>query len=387
LTDTPSHDIAIVISHLGSGGSQMVVSTLANAWVGRGLRVCVITLAAASEDFYFLDAGVSRMILGSPGRSASVAGAIAANIGRLSRLRRAIREAHAPVVVAFVGAVNILTVIATRGLGLNVVISERNDPARQSLGRGWNFLRRIVYPWADLVTANSRGAVVSLGRFVPDKKLAYAPNPLRLDGRAMTGRKDTKVVLAVGRLARQKGYDILLQSFAKILASAGNWRLVIAGEGDLRQELASNAARMGIENRVDWLGPVADIAQCYANADIFVSASRYEGTPNALIEAMSFGLPVVVTDASPGPLELVENGVTGLVCRYDNVNALADTLSRLIEDPGLRETLGAAGREKVEPYGLESVLKVWGGLLNLPDGIETVRDMPPPSPMSPIDLS
>ncbi len=114
-----------------------------------------------------------------------------------------------------------------------------------------------------------------------------------------------------------------------------------------------------------WPGRVNNPFSYYNAADVFVLVSRYEGMPNALLEAMSFGLPVVVSDASPGPLEFVEHEVSGLVVPVENAEALESVLELLINDPELRHRLGETARRRVAECNLSNVSKVWEKVIGL----------------------
>lgn len=360
-----SAEISLVISDLGSGGAQRVLTTLANAWAARGRRVCVITLADGMSDFFPLDPSIERRVAGGMHDSRSLLDALRMNFRRIANLRRCLRDSGAPVAAAFVGTTNILTILSALGTGIRVVACERNDPARQSLGRMWDFLRRRFYRYADRVTANSRGVLDTLSKFVPASKLAYVPNPLAVFPPTIEGKAHPPTVLSVGRLHFQKGYDILLPAFAIAAREKPDWRLRILGDGPLREELRKLADNLSIADRVIWEGRAADPFPFYQSSDLFVLASRFEGMPNAMLEAMACGLPVIVTDASPGPLEYVEHNVSGLVTACESVDALADPLQRLMGDPALRERLGRRARERVADCELNSVLKTWEEILQL----------------------
>jgi glycosyltransferase involved in cell wall biosynthesis len=408
-----SAEIILVTPNLGDGGAQRVVSTLANAWSRRGRKVCVIVVYE-DDEAYRLDPAVARMTLG-PSASAGLAmrfwsrfpraARLAARAGllavltaflvrtrgvrealqaalsrrlvpfaprfaslaqflplldRIQRLRRAVQEAGAPVVVAFTGATNIMTLLACQGLDKRVIVSERNDPARQRLEAPWQALRPRVYKHATVVTANSRGALETMRAYVDDGRLAFVPNPLiRPVPSAEAPPVTAPSVLAVGRLHRQKAHDVLLDAFALAGPRLTGWRLVIVGRGDLEDVLRARAAALGIASRVDWHGQVSDPFPFYRAATVFALPSRHEGTPNALLEAMSCSLPVVVSDASPGPLELVRAGFNGLVIPVDDPHALAAALLELAADEPLRRRLGQAARASVADHEESAALAIW----------------------------
>ncbi len=358
-------ELALVIADLDSGGAQKVACTLANAWAAQGRRVCVITLAGPQGDFFRLDAGVERRVVGTLGRSKGLVAGLLANLRRVRRLRRILRRLRPRVAVSFIAPTNVLLILAAAGLGLTVVVSERNDPARQSYGPAWDALRRLTYRFAQVVSANTQGALETLAAYVPRAKLALVPNPVPLAASDPADPAAARVVLSIGRLHRQKAHDVLLAAFARMADALPDWRLHIVGEGPLRADLEAQAARLRLGERVIWHGRAADPSPFYRAAGIFVMASRYEGLPNALLEAMSCGLPVVVSDASPGPLEWVEDGRSGLVVPAEDPDALAAALLRLGRDPGLRRRLGHEAKGRLAGRDLASVLRVWEETLGL----------------------
>ncbi len=359
------NEIVLVIGDLGNGGTQRVFATLANLWAAQGRKVCVITQSGPETDFHHLEPRVQRFVFGKLAESNGLFTGLFSNIARIFSLRRALRQANAKVVVAAVPPTAVLAVLAGIGLKTRIVVAERNDPARQSYGRYWDFLRRYLYPRAALVTANSLGALESLRAFVPEERLAHLPNPLVSGNGEASGARRQPILLNVGRLQRAKGQDVLIEAFAMIAAEFPEWRLAIAGRGKLEDSLRALAESKGITERIDWLGETSEIWKHYATASIFVLPSRHEGTPNALLEAMSAGLPAIVTQASPGPLELVEDGVNGLVVPVDDPMALAAALRTLIGDSALRARQGGAGRERIGEFSIDIVSQRWEQVLGL----------------------
>jgi glycosyltransferase involved in cell wall biosynthesis len=322
-------------------------------------------LAGPEQDFFRLPESVRRISIGGVANSSSLFAGLLANGGRILRLRSALREAGAPVAVAFVAQTAVLTGLASIGLPLRVVAAERNDPKHQNLGPIWNRLRRFAYRRADLVTANSRGVVEHLADFVPRGRVAFLPNPIPSPPNGNAAPLAGPTILSIGRLNRQKAHDVLLRGFAAFAATRPEWRLAIMGEGPEEASLRELASRLGIVERVDWLG-LRDDPYAYLRAcRLFALASRHEGTPNALLEAMSCALPCIVSDGSPGPLELVKDGVNGLVVPVDNVAALANALERLAGDRSFADTLGSKARETVKDNAPSAVVKIWDEALGL----------------------
>ena len=349
----------MVIADLSAGGAQRVFTQLANGWAERGRRVCVITLSAADRDFFQLSSQVQRISIGGLGSSNDLIASVKANISRIWSLRTILRDLGAPVVLSFIGTMNVITILATVGLGIKLIISERNDPALQSLGRMWNFLRRKTYVMADIITANSSGAVKTLEAWAPRQKPVLVPNPVAVPPDDSRANLPGPSILNVGRLAPQKAQDILLDAFSVVLKEAPEWYLVIAGTGPLKEKLHEQANQLGIADRVLFTGQIDDPFPYYRATRIFALPSRFEGTPNTLLEAMSCALPCVVSDASSGPLDYVEHDNTGLVVSAGDAVDLAEALSRLIRNNALCEQLGSAARNRTGDLGIDQVLDIW----------------------------
>lgn len=369
--------VTIVLSQLAPGGSQRAATNLANLWAQQGRAVSLITLTPDHERTYHLDDGVERHCLGYNAPYRGIARAfdefwhflhlsgVWRAVVMTPKLRRSIKKAGAPVVVSFIRATNVKVILASRGLGLRVVVSERNDPARQRKSRFWDPMSRMFYRFADMVTANSRGALNALAEFVPRGKLAYVPNLLLPPTALPDGVRRGSVLLAVGRLVPQKGYHDLLSAFAKAHRSMPDWRLVVLGDGPLRGELEELAETLGVAENIEWLGYVENPYPYYCSADIFIMASLYEGTPNALIEAMHCGLPSIVTASSPGPLELIRPGNTGMTVGFRDCNGLAKAIVQLARDPGLRQRLGKAAQSRVEEFQAHKAMPVWDSVISV----------------------
>lgn len=387
--------IAFVIAHLGPGGSQRVLVNVANALAEHGHETHVVTVGGDCPDVYELSPAVRRHRLSDPvqgeahdrcsrksyrlamgGGGLHVAPAGAADAGpfrgwprRLGSIQRFLRtvamlrgklKAIEPeVVVSLITLTNMMTILATRGLALKTVISERNDPRLQKPEPALQVLRRLTYPLADIITANTTEALSALGALAPKSKLAYLPNPLQVSGSRMVIRYSAPTYVCVGRLVHQKGIDLLLKSSALAFTALPDWRLAIIGDGPLRSELQGLALSLGIADRVDWLGQVDDPFPYLKAAQFFVSASRFEGTPNALLEALSCSLPAIVTDASPGPLELIGHGEAGLVVPAGDIEIGAAAIIRLAKDSALRRSLASMAAARVHAHRPEQAMQAW----------------------------
>jgi GalNAc-alpha-(1->4)-GalNAc-alpha-(1->3)-diNAcBac-PP-undecaprenol alpha-1,4-N-acetyl-D-galactosaminyltransferase len=357
----PRH-VAIVIASLGAGGAERVATRLANAWVDRGDRVTVITLASPAEPpAYPLDPRVHRVGLDVMSASTSAVEAVVATARRVRAIRTALRATTPDRVLAMLDATNVLTLLATRGMGLPVVVAERSDPSRCPLRAEWQWLRRRTYAWARAVVVQTEraGAFFDGWRGVQTRVI---PNPVVAPPVADVPRDTT--IVAAGRLGPEKGFDLLIEAFARIAASCATWRLVIHGAGPLEHDLRAQAARLGLAARVTLAGHASDLANRLREAGIFVLSSRYEGFPNVLCEAMAVGTPVVAFDIASGPREILRDGLDGILVAPGSAEALAEGMRLLIVDADRRREIGERGRSVLERYALPAVLGAWDDVLH-----------------------
>lgn len=362
--DKERTSIVFVISDLEVGGAQRVLTNLANQLVQENYSITLVTLESMRTDYFHIDRKVSRIGLGvrvirTPVDSTYTV--IKRSIDRVRALRRAIKASQAKCVVSFLGRINVMVIVATMFLGKKVIISERNDPQKESLGGYWDILRRKLYRHADLVTANSRGALIAMSSYVPREKLCYVPN-VRVKPVVGSSAEREKWILAVGRLEQQKGYDVLLRAFGRIHDKLPDWRLVIIGEGSLRDELENLAGDLGInQKKIDWVGET-DPYPYYYKTSIYVLPSRYEGAPNAMLEAMDCGAAVIVSDASSGPLEYVSSRQTGIIVPTEDHTLLSVALEELMTNTALRERLAHAAKLRLQNE--VDAVATWKTILN-----------------------
>jgi GalNAc-alpha-(1->4)-GalNAc-alpha-(1->3)-diNAcBac-PP-undecaprenol alpha-1,4-N-acetyl-D-galactosaminyltransferase len=358
--------ITLLISSLRAGGAERVISLMASHWAAAGRAVTLITFSGPSEaPFYPLHEEVRLRPLGIDRASGGAARAVLNNARRLPILRAAVAESRPDAAICFLDRANVLTLLATAGLGVPVVVSERIDPRHRVLGRSWRALRLLSYPLAARVVGQTRAAV----DFFPPRirrRGAVIPNPVQRPPGAdtpMPRAPGERTLLAMGRLERQKGFDMLLRAFAQVAPARPDWRLAIWGEGPLRGELEAQRDALGLAGRVRLPGLTRTPGAAMAGADLFALSSRYEGFPNVLCEAMACGLAPVSFDCPSGPRELIRDGVDGLLAPAGDEAALAAALARLMDDEGERRRLAARAPEVLERFSTTKVMELWDALL------------------------
>jgi L-malate glycosyltransferase len=241
--------------------------------------------------------------------------------------------------------------------GVPVRIGSRRglNPDRR---RGLRLMQRMAYTTAHLVVANSDAAGRQLRvEGVRASKIVVARNGLDLDAfGARTYRQRPRRILMTAGLRPIKGLDVLVQAAAHITAKVRDVEFIIVGEGPDREPALRQARDLGVADRFSFLGHREDVPALLSSADIFVLPSRSEAFPNAVLEAMAAGLPVVAS-AVGGIPEVVADGHTGRLVPPDDPSALARALVGMMNDPGGAAALGQAGRRVVEEqYSLPAMI-------------------------------
>ncbi|WP_321156267.1 glycosyltransferase [Psychrobacter sp. LV10R520-6] len=174
--------------------------------------------------------------------------------------------------------------------------------------------------------------------------------------------KNKKIVLAVGRLHRQKGFDLLLEAWLQVTTVMPEWKLKIVGEGEERVQLTEFIEANQITESVELVGMTDNVGQYYRQAEIFCLSSRVEGFGMVLTEALAFGLPIVSFDCGPGPAEVLK-GTGSILVPENDVNQLALALISLMKDDEQKKIISLRGKEKVEIYQPDNIISKWLNLL------------------------
>jgi glycosyltransferase involved in cell wall biosynthesis len=356
------HNLCCIISSLGVGGAERVMSLLANEWAAVGARVTIVTFSRAGHDAYHLDPRVERVGLDLEVPSDSFLDAIRNNVRKLIALRKILRMRSPDVAISFIDKSNVLTLLSRIGLNVRVVVSERVYPPRHAIGPLWSLLRRLTYRWADALVIQSEDVRAWAQRVIADKRIRVIPNPIS-DRFLPAKQARGSVVLGVGRLDTQKGFDILIRAFATLRGRHPEWSLVILGRGPHADELKDLAARLLPVSVVIFGGNVTNPADYYRSAGLFVLSSRYEGFPNALLEAMASGCAVIATNCPGGTAEIVRSGTDGLLVPPNDVDSLAKAMDRLMNSSEERERLGEQATDVSNRFAVGRVHSLWNDVI------------------------
>lgn len=300
------------------------------------------------------------------------------------RLAVLARQNGCTTVISFITLPNIIAVLSKIFFDrrLKVIINVHDITSRilvhSKLKRYERFLLRwlirLVYPRADVIVAVAEGIKRDLVVHfkIPAEKIAVIYNPVDVQGirsraaepvsHPWLNAKEGSLVVAVGRLVKLKGFDVLIRAFSQ-LPQTLNARLIIIGEGEERERLQELIEQLGLGERVALLGFQENPWKYMVRADVFVLSSITEGLPNVIAEAMALGLPVLATDCSLGVRELLNDGHAGLLVRPGDPGDLARGIQQLLTDEVLRHELAKRGCDRIAQLDLPVIVKKYEKLL------------------------
>lgn len=357
--------IVFLTSSLGSGGAERVATTLCNAWSARDDKVTLIpTFSGGGSPFYETSDNVEVVYL------ADVVGSKRKNVLRYAQrilaLRRLIMDRAPDVIISFLPNVNVAAILSSSFLRIPLIICERSDPSSRSYSTFWKLSCRLSYRFADILTVQTESVANKVSTMYPGlRKVRVIPNPLPegvvpLRSRAINKRK---VLLSLGRLSVEKQIDRIINVFSNVGAQFSNWDLYIYGDGPLVAVLDKKIQALQLEDRIILKGRTNNPWNVMAAADVFVMTSKYEGFPNALLEAMGIGLPCVTYDCPSGPYEITRGGVDAMLVPLNDEKALLKAMEKVMGDEAFRISLGIQARESVlRRFQLPAVIDRWDEL-------------------------
>lgn len=344
--------ILFVNSCLSSGGSEKVMTLLANQFCKMDYDVTMVLLRVKPKSYYVEESVNLVEFCYSSNNKIIIA------LQRLAKLRQLLKNGKYDVVVSFMFDINMTTLLAGIGIRVPIIISERADPQNRGVGKLYEKIENILYNRAAGLVLQT-DLVKNFYAQRVNTPLCVIPNPIVINEREYKGIRENRIV-AVGRLCEQKNFPMLLSAFKEFVRKFPYYTLEIYGEGPLKESLLKLACDLEIGSKVDFKGYVNNVLEHIKTASMYISTSNYEGISNSMLEAMAMGIPTICTDCPVGGAAfIIENGVNGFLIPVNDKDSLVKKIEILASDIELREKLSAAAINVRTKFAVETIANEW----------------------------
>jgi len=354
------------INSLNGGGAERVISNLANFFCGKGYEVMIVCLNEA-RPAYELESGIKIYSLIGNQRGSGLLYRIFYAVTTFTKLLRLLRRERPACVISFMTSANLWSGLTCSLVNIPYLVSERITPD-YTVNQFNYFLRwvsAVVYGKSKAIVVPSKGMIDGFKKkssFNGLRNFQVINNPVN-QFKCTTEQRvhQRNFILCVGRLERQKGFDLLISAFKQL--EREDLDLLISGEGTEREGLEDQIRSLQLGDRVKLIGYQKNLQDYYTQAELFVLSSRNEGYPNVLVEAMSLGCACVATDCEFGPADIVIDGENGLLIKPDDISSLLGAITRVIDDPALKVKLSQNAKRINLTNSAENTYAKWEQLV------------------------
>lgn len=341
-----------------TGGTERVGSLVANGLSEAGYEIVLASMSCGDKPFFPLNKEIKvTSLFNSLGRT------LYRTPSLIYKIRKLLKDEKIDILIVVETMSVLFTLPAVIGLPVKHICWEHFNFNSDLGKKGRRLARQLAARYCDsVVTLTERDKEYWLQGTQHKNQITAIPNPCPFSVQDNIYPQQSKVVLAVGRLAKQKGFDYLLQAWLKVIKYAPDWQLKIVGEGEERASLSQFITDNNLADSVELVGNTDNVQKYYEQAAIFCLSSRFEGFPMVLLETLSFGLPVVSFDCDTGPAEILD-GTGSILVKPCDTDLLADGLNELIADIDLRESISIASKDKAKQYQSDQILGSWVALV------------------------
>ena len=322
--------VCFLIGNLNnSGGTERVTTLIANELVRMSYNVSIISLTEGKQPFFELDNSIRTYSLYSDKVSFKTN-----FFGVVYKLRNFVKNNKIDSFVVVDSISCIFTVPAFYGLKLNHICWEHFNFDVNLGVKSRDLGRRLAARYCDYVVTLTKRDKELWEQGLKNIKAKIIPiaNPTPYVNTNHTPSLEYKTVLAMGRLTYQKGFDLLIDAWALVCKINLDWTLRIVGTGEDEENLKQQAKNLGIEDRVKFVPATKSVEIHYTTSSFYCLSSRFEGLPMVLLEAQSFGLPIVALDCDTGPSEIITHNSNGYICNVNDIKGLKKSLVDMINN-------------------------------------------------------
>ncbi len=369
--------LVLVINSLGVGGAEKVLLRLAYHWSKKNHQVFLINFLE-EKNFYIIEENPNLQVINF-GEKVTFKSINIINfvkfvfnsIFRIYKLQKKIKSLNPDLIITFMIGSNLLGLLANIFYKIPIIISERADPSNLSIPKFYKLLRRILYPYATALIVQTKDIANYFAKKLFKHKIFIIPNFVKTPNLSNLSDKNLlintkfnniKKLISIGRLDALKDHKTLIYAFSKIANIYLDLTLTIYGDGVLRNDLKNLIANLNLSNRIFLPGIDLNIEKHLLAADLFIFPSISEGFPNALCEAMSYGLPVIAADCS-GNMNIITHEKDGLLFKCGDIEQLSIYILKLLNNHELAKELANNAKNIIERFNEQKILNLWDKVL------------------------
>ncbi|CAM4229073.1 glycosyltransferase [Zobellia roscoffensis] len=351
--------IAFVIYSLESGGAERVITELANNLIF-DYDITIITLVK-TVPFYELNPRIKLLFCSETIKNdTTLIKSLSDGFKRIKTLVRYIKENRIQLVISFMTSSNIYSIWASKLSRIPCIVSERANHDIYKLPKLLEVIRDVSYKFCKYLVVQTEANKAFYSKKLSSSKILVIPNPIAesLSNKRNHELKTSKnIILNVGSFKKGKAQDLLIRAFSEI--ENKDWLVFFVGDGPTKQENINLTKKLKIEKKIKFVGKQQDIEKYYNEARLFIFTSEHEGFPNALLEALYFGIPTISTNCKHGPADLIRDKENGFLIPVGNQNVLQKKMSQLMNDIVLQNKFSENAMKSTAKYKITSIVKLW----------------------------
>jgi len=351
--------ISLIISDISRvGGTERSVSTLANILSQKyeEVEIISVTKTDVEKSYYEIDPKISMVFLGNAPLPYNLGRKIKWSVSTVKSLRNYFKNNKSDIVISSGHNYNWLLPYIKTSKKMKIIACEHI--VYSSIPKVSRLFMSLTYRFLDRIVVLSERARNSFNNY---PKVSVIPNAVPFEGKQESQLIDNQILI-VGRLSTEKGLERLIPLGIHLRGNFPEWKIVVVGDGEERGKLESLIEEVNLTDTIKLMGMSADVQNYYLQSSIYIMTSHYEAFPMVLIEAQSFGLPIVAFDCPEGPSQIIVNEENGYLVKDDQIKDFIYKVSLLIEDESLRKRFGKNGKLNSLKYSKENILMGWVGL-------------------------
>lgn len=345
---------------MNAGGAERATVSLANYFTNHGVDTEIITFKDC-ESFYPLNSKVThcRVNFDEIEHSASLKRLLGA-VKRMFKLRSFVKSRKLDILIGMSFSMTWYTVFATAFTKTKSIGTERNNPYKYKSTKFYTILRKLFYRLCNGYIFQTQKSASFFTDCLRESDIVI-PNAIFNETiyELKPPKEREKIICAVGRLTPQKRFDLLIDAFSELSSKIPEYKMIIFGEGELRNELEAQINKLSLSDKVFLPGTNPEAVKIVNRASLFALSSDLEGMPNALMEAMAMGVPCVSTRCDMGPEELIENNQNGILVEVGNSKQIADAIMSIIKNSEFSEKLSSNARNLIKTHSIDEISSRW----------------------------